>query len=82
MSNATVNKAATQPGTLKQNSTSVLGVFGAQDDMRALVRTSSGRVKQIKTGARINSAKVVAIDKDGLILQKNGRTERLNIAGS
>ncbi len=30
----------------------------------------------------IDDDKVVGIDKDGLILQKNGRTERLNIAGS
>lgn len=82
MSNTIVERAATQPGSLKRNSAAVLGVFGAQDDLRALVRTSSGRVKQIKPGARINSAKVVGIDKDGLILQKNGRTERLNIAGS
>lgn len=82
MSNTTVNKAATQSGALKRNSTSVLGVFGPQGDMRALIRTSSGRVKQVKAGARINSAKVVGIDKEGLILQKNGRTQRLNIAGS
>jgi len=82
MSNASVNAAATQSGVLKRNRTAVLGVFGAQGNMRALVRTASGRVQEVKTGARINSAKVVAIDKNGVVVQKNGRTERLNIAGS
>ncbi|WP_170399409.1 hypothetical protein [Ruegeria arenilitoris] len=82
MSNATVKSAATQKGALNKSSVSVLGVFGPKSDMRALVRMSSGRVKEVKPGSRVSSSTVVAIDDDGVMLRQSGQTKRIAIPGS
>ncbi|WP_171211349.1 hypothetical protein [Ruegeria sp. HKCCA5426] len=82
MSNATVKSAATQKGALKKNSVSLLGIFGSKTDMRALMRLSSGRVKEVKPGSRIASGTVVAIDDDGVMLRQSGQTKRIAIPGS
>jgi len=81
MSNATVQSAATQRGALKKNSVSVLGVFGPKADMRALMRLSSGRVKEVKPGSRVASGTVVAIDEHGIMLRQSGQTRRIAIPG-
>jgi len=82
MSNATVQSAATQKGALKKNSVSLLGDFGSKADMRALMRLSSVRVKEVKPGSRVSSGTVVAIDADGVILRQSGQTKRIAIPGS
>ncbi|NVO55458.1 hypothetical protein HW561_06620 [Rhodobacteraceae bacterium B1Z28] len=82
MSNATVKSAATQKGALTRNSVSVLGIFGPKADLRALMRLSSGRVKKVKTGSRVASGTVVAIDELGIMLRQSGQTKRIVIPGS
>ncbi len=82
MSNANVKNAATQKGALKKNSVSVLGVFGPKADMRALMRLSSGRVKEVKPGSRVSSGTVIAIDDEGVMLRQSGQTRRIVIPGS
>jgi len=82
MSNTTVKSAATQRGALKKNSVSVLGIFGPKANMRALMRLSSGRVKEVKPGSRVASGRVVAIDEHGVMLQQSGQTKRMAIPGS
>jgi hypothetical protein len=82
MSNATVKSAATQKSALKKNSVSLLGVFGPKSDLRALMRLSSGRVKEVKLGSRVSSGTVVAIDSDGVMLRQSGQTRRIAIPGS
>ncbi|MCA0904811.1 hypothetical protein LCM27_00220 [Ruegeria marisrubri] len=81
MSNAKVQSAATQRGALKKSSVSVLGVFGPKADMRALMRLSSGRVKEVKPGSRVASGTVVAIDEHGIMLRQSGQTRRIAIPG-
>ncbi|MTI03428.1 hypothetical protein [Roseibium sp. RKSG952] len=81
MSNATVKSAATKKGALKKNSVSVLGIFGPKANMRALMRLSSGRVKEVKPGSRVASGTVVAIDEDGVMLRQSGQTKRIAIPG-
>ncbi len=82
MSNANVKNAATQTGALKKNSVAVLGIFGPKADMRALVRLSSGRVKEVKPGSRVSSGTVIAIDDEGVMLRQSGQTKRIVIPGS
>ncbi|WP_254444624.1 hypothetical protein [Ruegeria arenilitoris] len=81
MANKTVKSAATQRGALKKNSVSVLGVFGPARNMRALVRLSSGRVKEVETGSRIASGTVMAIDEHGVMLRQSGQTKHIAIPG-
>lgn len=82
MSNTTVASTATQKSVLHKHSVSVLGVFGPSADMRALVRLSSGRVKEVKTGSRVASGTVVAIDEHGVMVRQSGQTRRIAIPGS
>ncbi|MEM7319246.1 MAG: hypothetical protein AAF408_09525 [Pseudomonadota bacterium] len=79
MSNSTVNSAATQRGALNRSGVVLLGVFGPQNSMRALIRMPGGQVREVKPGARLNGGKVAAIDAEGLILQKNGTANRLSL---
>lgn len=82
MANSTVKTAATQKGALKKNSVSVLGIFGPKAELRALMRLSSGRVKEVKPGSRVASGTVMAIDEDGILLRQSGQTKRIVIPGS
>jgi len=82
MSNATVKSAATQKGALKKNSVSLLGIFGSKADIRALMRLSSGRIKEVKPGSRVSSGTVIAIDAEGVMLRQSGQTRRITIPGS
>ncbi|MDA7963865.1 hypothetical protein [Ruegeria sp.] len=82
MANSTVKTAATQKGALKKNSVAVLGIFGPKAELRALMRLSSGRVKEVKPGSRVASGTVVAIDEDGIMLRQSGQTKRIVIPGS
>ena len=82
MSNSIVKSTATQKGALKKNTVSVLGIFGPKSDLRALMRLSSGRVKEVKPGSRVASGTVIAIDEDGIMLRQSGQTKRITIPGS
>ncbi|WP_253276798.1 hypothetical protein [Ruegeria sp. 6PALISEP08] len=67
---------------MKKNTVSVLGIFGPKSDLRALMRLSSGRVKEVKPGSRVASGTVIAIDEDGIMLRQSGQTKRITIPGS
>ncbi len=82
MANPKVDSAATQKGALSTHGTSVLGIFGQTNDLRALMRTSTGRVKEVQPGSRVGSSTIVAIDKDGVLLRHSGQTQRIAIPGS
>lgn len=79
---AKVAQHATQKSRLAPNSMNLLGVFGPSDDLSALVRMPGGRTKKVSRGSRVGRARVVAIDSEGLLLQKGGATERMAIPGS
>lgn len=73
---------ATQPSVLDRKSLSLLGLFGPQDDLQALVRLPNGRLKTVKTGSRISRSTVLGIDAKGLVLEKSGKSQRIEIPGS
>ncbi len=77
-----VARKATQSSALPQNSLSLLGLFGAKSDLSAMVRLPSGRVKTVRPGSRVANGKVLGIDATGIVLEKSGRTQRLEMPGS
>lgn len=79
---ANVAAKATQTKAANMSDTVLIGLAGAPGAFTALVRLSGGRIKQVEPGTRLSAGKVVAIDETGLILEKNGRTRRLEIPGS
>ncbi len=76
-----VAQTATQSDALPTGGTVLIGIFGTASSPEALVRTSGGRVRRVKNGSRVASGQVVAIDDKGLLLQRGGETQRLQIPG-
>ena len=79
---AKVAQMATKSHVLNNAALSLLGVFGAEGHMQALVRHPGGRIQKIKPGSRIALGRVVAIDKDGLMVERNGQARRVGMPGS
>ena len=76
-----VANQATQTEALKRGGLNLLGLFGAENDLQAMVRLPSGRVKTVKTGSRIAQRRVLGIDPQGIVLEKSGRTQRFEMPG-
>ncbi len=69
---------ATQPGSLETTEgLSLIGLFGPDTGLSALVRTRGGRVHEVKAGGKLGGARILAIDAEGVMVQTNGRTWRL-----
>ena len=81
MTNAKVADLATQSDALNQNSLALMGLFGPAQDLSALMRLPSGRVRRVTRGTRLSSGRVVGIDSHGVLLEKNGTTHRLAMPG-
>ncbi|MEP2716448.1 hypothetical protein [Pseudophaeobacter sp.] len=79
---ALVASKATQSRALPKSGLSLLGLFGAEGNMQAMVRLPSGRVKTVKPGSRVAQGKVLGIDANGLVLESAGRTQRITMPGS
>ncbi|MFY0595711.1 MAG: hypothetical protein JXQ85_04695 [Cognatishimia sp.] len=71
---ASVARNATQQNAINLRKVNLIGVYGASNDRRALVRLSNGRYKKIKIGDRIDGGKVAAISTSELRYVKGGRT--------
>ncbi|CUI29034.1 hypothetical protein [Cognatishimia activa] len=71
---ASVARNATQENAINLRKVNLIGVYGASNDRRALVRLSSGRYKKVEVGDRIDGGKVAAISNSELRYVKGGRT--------
>ncbi|OED48693.1 hypothetical protein AB838_09215 [Rhodobacteraceae bacterium (ex Bugula neritina AB1)] len=78
---ARVAGLATQANAVRRSNLSLLGVFGPEDSMRALIRLPSGRTRTVKRGSRLSQGQIIAIDAHGLVLNQRGETRRLEMPG-
>lgn len=76
-----VAKEATQANAMPRKGLSLLGLFGAENALSAMVRLPNGRVKTVQTGSRIAQGRVLGIDAQGLVLEKSGRNHRIEMPG-
>ena len=76
---ARVAQTATKKVDLGSGSDTLIGVFGPEQAMKALVRDSNGRIRKVKRGSRISAGLVVAIDAKGLMVQRSGKVHRMEI---
>jgi len=79
---AKVAGLATQDNAVNRSNLSLLGVYGPEESLTALVRLPSGRTRKVTRGSRLSSARVVAIDAQGVVLSAQGETRRLAMPGS
>ena len=82
MSNAKVAQLATRSKALNPSSLTLMGLFGPAENLSALMRLPSGRVRRVSRGTRLPSGRIVGIDANGVLLEKNGTTRRLAMPGS
>ncbi|MAC78958.1 MAG: hypothetical protein CML66_12935 [Rhodobacteraceae bacterium] len=68
---------ATQSVDMARHHPVVIGVFGPENRMSAMVLMPNGKTEEVGVGQRIHGKQIVSIDKDGVILAHNGRAERL-----
>ena len=79
---AKVAGLATQGNAVSGKGLSLLGLYGPENSLTALVRLPSGRTRKVTPGTRLSAGQVVAIDAKGLVLNRNGETRRLVMPGS
>lgn len=77
-----VAKMATTDHALARGKTDLIGLFGPQNKMSALIRTPRGAIKRVEIGETLNIGRIVAIDDKGLMLSKNGHNRRLSLPAS
>lgn len=74
---SSVAKRATVKNAISLNRLSLIGVFGAQSQRQALVRTARGKILKVKVGDRLDGGQVSAIGEHELYYVKGGRNIRL-----
>lgn len=74
-----VARLATQSDALSSGQLVLIGLFGPDDALTAMVRLPSGRIRQVKVGSNLASGRVVAIDHKGLVIERRGTTVRLSV---
>ncbi|MGE4325414.1 MAG: hypothetical protein AB7E21_04800 [Pseudodonghicola sp.] len=78
---ANVAGLATTPKILDEDDLSLIGLTGGSGRFRALVRLPGGRIEAVTPGSKLSQGEIVAIDSDGLILQRNGKSRRITFPG-
>ena len=78
-SNANVAREATVTNALNLRETNLIGVYGTQDNRRALVRLPNGSYQKVQVGDRIDGGRVAAIGEAELRYVKGGRNITLNM---
>lgn len=79
---AKVAGLATQSNAVNRRNLSLLGLYGPEDNLTALLRLPSGRTRKVQRGSRLPEGRVVAIDAKGLVLSSRGGTQLLEMPGS
>ncbi|MFC7703330.1 hypothetical protein ACFQXB_03870 [Plastorhodobacter daqingensis] len=71
---ASVAQQATVTRAINLRQDNLIGIYGSAQNRRALVRTSNGRMLQLRVGDRYDGGQVAAIQERELHYIKNGRT--------
>ena len=78
-SNSTVARAATEKSRFKKSRMNLVGIFGAPNKRRALIRLSSGRYVKVQNGDKVSGWKVSAIGESSIRIKKGSRDQVLRI---
>ncbi len=76
---STAEALATQENALPDRKLALIGLFGPQDNLQGLLRLPSGRIQTVAPGERLSIGRIVAIDAEGLLVERGGEVGRLPI---
>jgi hypothetical protein len=71
--------AATASADFPRRGPALIGTLHGPEIARALLRSESGEIRTVETGARIGTATVAAIGEGVVILNDRGRAQRLEM---
>ena len=74
-------QAATLTEAIALNETALIGLFNGPDGGSALLRLRSGGIVRVSTGETVDGGRVVAINEDGLRLQRGEEQVVLTMPG-
>ncbi len=74
-------RAATDEKALRQSWATLLGTVIKPDEVKALIRYSSGKIANVTIGDRVGRGTVVAIEDGVVMLSLNGGTRKLTLGG-
>jgi hypothetical protein len=74
---ATVTDIATRRARLNLRETILLGTFGAEGELGALLRLPTGAVQKVHKGDAYGKGTIIAIGENHVIIEKTGRTTTL-----
>jgi type IV pilus biogenesis protein PilP len=77
--NATVARAATEKSRFKKSRMNVVGIFGAPNKRRALIRLPTGRYVKVQNGDKVGGWRVSAIGESSIRIKKGNRDQVLRI---
>lgn len=76
---ASVAKAATQTRGIDMGRTTIIGIIGAGQASRALIRLRNGKIVTVRLGDRIDGGQINSIGNGRLTYVKGGRTHELRL---
>ncbi|MCI2398090.1 hypothetical protein [Aliiroseovarius subalbicans] len=76
---ASVAQQATVKNAINLRKVNLIGIYGASNSRRALVRLSNGRYVKVRVGDRLDGGKVTAISSNKLVYQKGSRSLTLEV---
>ncbi len=79
VSSASVAKAATQSRGMNTGRTTIIGIIGAGQASRALIRLRNGKIVTVRLGDRIDSGTINSIGNGRLTYVKAGRVHELRM---
>ncbi len=72
-------EAATVSEGLDLGQTALIGVFGAPEARRALVRSSRGRISRVEVGDRLLGGRVLKIEQSALLIETRAGVAQLSL---
>ncbi len=75
--NAETAQAATQSAALPRRAPTLIGIFGPDNDLTALVRLPSGDIARLRPGDMLDRGTITAIAPDRVIVQTGPQTDSL-----
>lgn len=67
---------ATETVVLPRNTPMVIGIFGPDQGLSAMIRMPNGRITTVHRGDKVNGRQVVRIDAKGVVVVAHGREDR------
>lgn len=74
-----VAQRATRKVDIDLGAPMLIGIFGPEDGLSAMVRLPGGRIRKVRRGERLMGRRVTGIDADGVSWTGSGTSNRLTL---